>query len=229
MICFIINVVIRLLTLSFISQYLWQPENTPSIKSSSIRGTVQIVASASSASDVQPAAKLPVKNLLQDVELLKNAKNDLQHLPEFHGKKLRVYGKIDFFNGTRPRIEIQVENPNMPNTLLFYTFERGKWTKGIADDVSHIKNLSRQMTSLEDIDFTQVAQIAATWKQKAIEVQAVEQEPYHVMFVWLPAQNKRFWHTATLEAQGKQFYLSMHLNGSIWEFKGLSSKKSEDN
>lgn len=185
--------------------------------------------SAVTASAPQETPKLPAKNVLQDVALLQQAKTDLQNLPEFYGKKLRVYNKIDFFNGTRPRIELQLENPNMPNTLVFYTFEHGKWTKGEADDVSHIKNLSRQFTPLDDIDFTQVAQVAAIWVQKAKQVQAVEQNPYHVMFVWLPARNKRFWHTATLEAKGKQFYLSVNLDGSIWEFKGLSGAQTEEN
>lgn len=182
---------------------------------------------AASAPETPP--QLPAKNLLQDVDLLQNAKTDLQNLPEFQGKKLRVYTKIDFFNGTRPRIELQLENPNMPNTLVFYTFEHGKWKQGEADDVSHIKNLSRQFTPLDDIDFTQVAYVADVWQQKAKQVQAVEQTPYHVMFVWLPAKNKRFWHTPTLEAKGKQFYLSINLDGSIWEFKGLSGEQIEEN
>lgn len=205
-------------------QSLWLPEQMKT----------EIVAPVSASAlhvDASPPTLLEkiTPNLLQNTELLQNAKRDLQMLPEFKGKPLRVYHKIDFFNGTRPRIELQLENPNMPNTLVFYTFEHGKWIQGEADDVSHIKNLSRQFTPLDEVDFGQVTHVAHIWQQKAKQIQAVEQTPYHVMFVWLPAQNKRFWHTPTLEATGKQFYLSVHTNGSIWEFKGLSGTQSEEN
>lgn len=182
------------------------------------------------ASAPETVAVQPAKNLLDDAELLQKAKTDLQSLPEFHGKPLRVYNKVDFFNGTRPRIEVSLENPNMPNALVFYTFERGKWTQGEAEDVSHIKNLPRHFVPLADVDFAQVPQIANIWRKKAAEVQAVEREPYHVAFIWLPARNKRFWHTATLEAVKKQFYLSVNLDGTVWEFNGLSgSTVSEEN
>lgn len=171
----------------------------------------------------------PAKNLLDNAELLQKAKTDLQSLPEFQGKTLLIYNKVDFFNGTRPRIEVSLENPALPNTLVFYTFEHGKWTKGEAEDVAHIKNLPRHFVPLAEVDFAQVPQIAQIWREKAKQVNAVEQEPYHVAFIWLPARNKRFWHTATLETKGKQFYLSTHLDGSIWEFNGLSGSVLDEN
>ena len=40
----------------------------------------------------------------------------------------------------------------------------------------------------------------------------------------LPKQNKNFWHTATLEAVGKQYYLSCYVDGRVWEFKRLAGQ-----
>ena len=78
---------------------------------------------------------------------------------------------------------------------------------------------------LDDTDWAQVADVARVWQEKAREVKAVETEPYYISLVWLPPQRKRFWHTATLEAVGKQYYLSLHENGTVWEWKRPAAEK----
>lgn len=172
---------------------------------------------------VQPKPRV---NLLLDTNLLHQAQVALAKRPEFSGSHVQVFQKINFFDGIRPRIELAAQNPALPETLTFYTFENGEWTPSEAEDISHIKNLKANLFALDNIDFRQANLFARAWQDKARSVQAVIDEPYYVAFVFLPKQQKRFWHTATLEATGKQFYLSFHENGSVWEFKNLATNAS---
>lgn len=172
-------------------------------------------------------------NLLDDVTTLADAQQKLLNLPRFQGKTIYVYNKIDFFDGVRPRIELSVQNPNPEQNqeLIFLAFdiEKKQWVEGEAEDVRHIKNLSRHFVSIQEIDFQQVKSIADIWRSKANEIQAAWREPYHVAFIWLPARNKRFWHTATLEnMRGGQYYLSVNMDGSIWEWNHLRGASSEE-
>lgn len=172
----------------------------------------------------------PVRvNLLLDTAQLQQAQHALTQLPEFSGSPtIWVFEKIHFFDGVRPRIELAIQNPALPDKLTFYTFEHGKWTASEAEDISHIKNLKRHLFALDKVDFRQVKQVAEIWHRQAQSIQAVIDEPYYVAWVFLPKQNKYFWHTATLESTGTQFYLGLHQDGSVWEWKRLAGQSSEE-
>ncbi|WP_038333937.1 hypothetical protein [Kingella kingae] len=167
-------------------------------------------------------------SILRDSQRLQHAQTSLAALPEFNNQPIEVFQKIDFFDGTRPRIELAIRSHQSPNQLVFYTFEHDKWT---ASPVEH-GNLNPQdnakMLRLSDVSFVQAALVAQIWQDKAREIKAVEQKPYYVSLVWLPKQNKRFWHTATLETVGAQYYLSCHENGEVWEWKRLAGNATDD-
>lgn len=175
----------------------------------------------------QPETETAAK-LLTDAAALQQAQQSLAARAEFGGKSIRVFEKIHFFDGTFPRIELALQNPKQPETLLFYTYRNGQWQTSEAEDVSHIKNWPRHLFALDSVRFADAADRAAQWRNHAAQVQAVERQPYYVAFVYLPKQNKRFWHTATLEAVGAQYYLSFHEDGSVWEFKALQGGGSEE-
>lgn len=164
--------------------------------------------------------------VLRDKAVLKQAQQSLHQLPNLRDKTILVYDKIHFFDGTRPRIELSIQDPNNPEQLLFYTYENGTWSVSIVEET--IKNLNQKVINLDQIDFSQAADIAKTWAHKAQEVQAVETTPYYVAWVYLPKQSKIFWHTPTLEAVGKQYYLSCHQNGEIWEFKRIAGQDKDE-
>lgn len=171
-----------------------------------------------------PAEPVSQRNLLEDREALALAKSRLQALPSFAEKPVQVFGNVDFFDGIQPRIELSVQNPNQPNEIWFMRYQHGKWSEPIVEDVSDdtpISQISRHLTPLSEIHFVDVPVIAQHWRQKAKEVNAVWQEPYYVSFIWLPKLKKRFWHSAQIEAVGAQYYLSVNLDGNIWEWKKL--------
>lgn len=187
-------------------------------------GEPTAAASTASAPVKQPEKPNPPKppaKVLTDPAVLQQAQASLAARPEFNGQSVQVFEKVHFFDGEFPRIELAVQNPKQPETLLFYTYRDQKWLVSEAEDISHVKRLPRHLFALESIRFTDAAAYAQRWQQHAAQVKAVWQQPYYVAFIYLPKQNKRFWHTATLEAVGAQYYLSFHENGSVWEFKPL--------
>lgn len=170
------------------------------------------------------AAHIPQPNLLEDRTTLESAQASLQSLPIFAGKTIQVVGDVDFFDGIKPRIELSVQNPNQADQIWLMRFQHGKWSEPIIDELSEYttaEQIAPHLTPLNQIHFVDVATIASLWRDKAKEVNAAWQEPYYVAFIWLPKLKKRFWHTAEIEAVGAQYYLSVDLNGNIWEWKKL--------
>ncbi len=169
--------------------------------------------------------RLPEGNVLEDENWLLHAGKSLGKRPEFAGKEVYVFEKIHFFNGVRPRIELAVLLPHNADRVQFYLYENGKWRdNGWEQAVSG--SLKGHTFALSKVDFRQVSDIAAKWRNKAKQLNAVETEPYYVAYVFLPKRKKYFWHTATLEAFGAQYYLSFHENGSVWEDKRLSGRSA---
>ena len=158
-------------------------------------------------------------NVLRSKETLRQAQAALAKLPELAGKPLNVYEKISFFNGTRPRIEIALEDPTKPHSVLQYLYENGRWQPDIAEDASADKQFARKLFPLSGIDFAQAADIAGQWQAKAESVNAVLSEPYAVSLVQLAPPRKLMWHTAQIDAVGARYYLSFHADGREWEFK----------
>lgn len=168
-----------------------------------------------------PAQRQPEKPqwILRDKQALRRAQQALSQLPELQGAPIQIYEQINFFDGTRPRIEIDLQDPKQPENVLYYTYENGKWSLTPIDRPAPNKNYARHLVPLAQIDFAQAADIAQAWQQKAQSVNAVETQAYHVALIWLPKQQKLMWHTAQIDTNGARYYLSFHADGSVWEFK----------
>ncbi|QMT44469.1 hypothetical protein [Neisseria dentiae] len=161
-------------------------------------------------------------NLLEDAAALQAAQDALKNLPPFRGKAVNVFDNIDFFDGVRPRIEADIQNPDRPEKIDHYVYDQGRWRY---TDTLRIPpeglDIPKKLTPLSRVRFADAAAVAAAWSQKARSMNAVVTEPYFVSYVLLDKERKRFWHTATIEAVGEQYYLSFHADGSVWEFKKL--------
>lgn len=186
----------------------------------------QANATVETASETAAASSAPVapkKNLLEDRDTLIAAQTHLQALPHFAGKPVQIFGNIDFYDGVQPRIELSVQSPINPDDIWLLKYEHGKWSSPMVDEEEELNaaQIAPHLTPLSDIHFEDAIHAAQLWRTKAAEVNAVWQEPYHVAFIWMPKLKKRFWHTAEIDAVGAQYYLSLNLDGSIWEWKKL--------
>ena len=184
--------------------------DTPVVHAPSSRPTLFQAASASTPvvpEQTQTQPETP-QWILRDKAVLRAAQQALTQLPELQDAPIQIYEQINFFDGTRPRIEIDLQDPKQPENILYYTYENGKWAPTpVGTDPT------------PNTDFAQAADIAQAWQQKAQSVNAVETQAYHVALVWLPKQQKLMWHTAQIDADDARYYLSFHADGSVWEFK----------
>lgn len=176
-----------------------------------------------SATNSPTVAPKPKRNLLEDREALSLAKTRLQAMPQFGGKPVQVFGNIDFFDGVRPRIELSVQSPDKADDIWILRYENEQWSPPTLDEDEEIdrNKIAPHLTPLSEIHFEDVVYAAQLWRTKAKEVNAVWTEPYHVAFIWMPKLKRRFWHTAEMDAVGAQYYLSLNLDGTIWEWKKL--------
>ena len=196
--------------------------DTPVVHAPSSRPTLFQAASASTPVVLEQAQTQPEMPqwILRNKAALRAAQQALTQLPELQGAPIQIYEQINFFDGTRPRIEIDLQDPKQPENILYYTYENGKWTPTpVGTDPEPNKNPAGHLVPLAQTDFAQAADIAQAWQQKAQSVNAVETQAYHVALVWLPKQQKLMWHTAQIDADGARYYLSFHADGSVWEFK----------
>ncbi len=196
--------------------------DTPVVHAPSSRPTLFQAASASTPVVLEQAQTQPEMPqwILRNKAALRAAQQALTQLPELQGAPIQIYEQIKFFDGTRPRIEIDLQDPKQPENILYYTYENGKWTPTpVGTDPEPNKNPAGHLVPLAQTDFAQAADIAQAWQQKAQSVNAVETQAYHVALVWLPKQQKLMWHTAQIDADGARYYLSFHADGSVWEFK----------
>ena len=196
--------------------------DTPVVHAPSSRPTLFQAASASTPVVLKQAQTQPETPqwILRNKAVLRAAQQALTQLPELQGAPIQIYEQINFFDGTRPRIEIDLQDPKQPENVLYYTYENGKWTPTPGGtDPEPNKNPAGHLVPLAQTDFAQAADIAQAWQQKAQSVNAVETQAYHVALVWLPKQQKLMWHTAQIDADDARYYLSFHADGSVWEFK----------
>ena len=196
--------------------------DTPVVHAPSSRPTLFQAASASTPVVLEQTQTQPETPqwILRNKAVLRAAQQALTQLPELQDAPIQIYEQINFFDGTRPRIEIDLQDPKQPENVLYYTYENGKWTPTpVGTDPEPNKNPAGHLVPLAQTDFAQAADIAQAWQQKAQSVNAVETQAYHVALVWLPKQQKLMWHTAQIDADGARYYLSFHADGSVWEFK----------
>ena len=188
--------------------------DTPVVHAPSSRPTLFQAASASTPVVLEQAQTQPETPqwILRNKAVLRAAQQALTQLPELQGAPIQIYEQINFFDGTRPRIEIDLQDPKQPENILYYTYENGKWSPTPISEAPKPsgKNFARHLVPLAKIDFAQAADIAQAWQQKAQSVNAVETQAYHVALIWLPKQ---------IDTNGARYYLSFHADGSVWEFK----------
>ena len=103
--------------------------DTPVVHAPSSRPTLFQAASASTPVVLKQAQTQPETPqwILRNKAVLRAAQQALTQLPELQGAPIQIYEQINFFDGTRPRIEIDLQDPKQPENILYYTYENGKW------------------------------------------------------------------------------------------------------
>lgn len=185
------------------------------------KNEAQAPASSQSGSEAPAQAEAPATagNLLQDAQALQAAEDALKALPQFGGKALNVFQNVKFYGSSRPRIEIDIQDPNNPENIDHYTYENGQWSEPQPVKISGGGDMAHNVTPLDQIKFATVAEIAKVWHEKAVEVQAKETEADYIYFsLFVPAQ-KRSWNTGNIETDRAEYSLTFDQDGKLVNFE----------
>ena len=158
-------------------------------------------------------------NFLSNTQALQAAEDSLKALPQFSGKELNVFQNVQFYGSSRPRIEIDIQDPEKPDNIDHYTYEDGKWSEPQPVQISGGGDMKDNVTPLKDIKFATVASIAKIWSEKAKEVEASETQLDFVSFqLWVPNQTRR-WITSTIETPRAKYSADFNVDGTLKEFE----------
>ncbi|KIS39768.1 hypothetical protein WJ66_01744 [Stenotrophomonas maltophilia WJ66] len=151
--------------------------------------------SLATAPGLQPALMPERSNRLFDSEYLLGARQALEQLPALSGHRLTVFHSIHFYDDGR--INLDLVDPQQPNHVDSYHFERGQWRKGNPVNPQQFAptiSLQRSSTPLANIDFDAVPRVARALQEQRNALQKPASEVGHVYvivrkggkLVWLP-------------------------------------------
>lgn len=143
----------------------------------------------------QPTLVSDRSNRLFDAQYLQGARQALEQLPALSGHRLTVFHSIHFHDDGR--INLDLVDPQQPDHVDSYHFERGQWRKGNPVNPQQFAptiSLQRSSTPLANIDFDAVPRVARALQEQRNALQHPASEVSHVYvivrkagkLVWLP-------------------------------------------
>lgn len=151
--------------------------------------------SLATAPGLQPDPMPHRSNRLFDSEYLLGARQALEQLPALSGHRLTVFHSIHFYDDGR--INLDLVDPQQPDHVDSYHFERGQWRKGNPVNPQQFAptiSLHRSSTPLANIDFDAVPRVAKALQEQRNALQNPASEVGHVYVIvrkagklaWLP-------------------------------------------
>lgn len=173
------------------------------------------------AEEAKPEVKPVVSsgNFLADATALQAAEDALKALPQFGGKPLNIFQNIHFYGGKRPRITVEIQDPNKPENIDHYEFEDGKWSEPQPVRISGNGNMKDNVFPLDEIKFADIAKIAQTYGEKAKEVEAKETDLPHVYYSLFVSTGKKEWITGFLKTDRAEYEFEFNNDGTLKSFK----------
>src|SRR5690606_6977625 len=154
--------------------------------------------------------KVPIAS---QVEALQKAENQLRELPEFQGKKIRLYRSTHFYQDGRIITEIQ--NPDEPRNIDRYTYRDGKWEAPQPVRISVSDKIEEHLTDLDSVPFVNANNVYKAVIEKSAELGI---EPKETIYV-IPRNHKANWYPKTLETERSRYRLEFDNQGNLLSFE----------
>lgn len=151
--------------------------------------------------------------IASQVEALQKAENQLRALPEFQGKKIRLYRSTHFYQDGRIITEIQ--NPDEPRNIDSYTYRDGKWETPEPVRISLSDKIEEHLIDLDSIPFVNAHKVYQAITEKSAELGI---EPRETIYV-VPRNNKANWYPKTLETERSRYRLEFDSQGNLLSFE----------
>lgn len=185
-----------------------QPETLPAASAASEQTTSEAATPAPTSAD-----------WLADVAALQAAEDAFKALPQFGGKPVNVFQTIHFYGGSRPRIMLEVQDPNKPENVDHYEYENGKWGEPQPVRLSGGGKMKDNVVPLKNIPFAAVAKIHQAWVEKSKEVGGRQAMPEHVYFSLFVPTGKSKWYVEDIKTDRATYELEFKNDGTLKSFK----------
>ena len=151
--------------------------------------------------------------IASQVEALEKAENQLRALPEFQGKKIRLYRSTHFYQDGRIITEIQ--NPDEPRNIDSYTYRDGKWETPEPVRISLSDKIEEHLIDLDSIPFVNAHKVYQAINEKSAELGI---EPRETIYV-VPRNNKANWYPKTLDTDRSSYRMEFDSQGNLLSFE----------
>ena len=151
--------------------------------------------------------------IASQVEALEKAENQLRALPEFQGKKIRLYRSTHFYQDGRIITEIQ--NPDEPRNIDSYTYRDGKWETPEPVRISLSDKIEEHLIDLDSIPFVNAHKVYQAITEKSAELGI---EPRETIYV-VPRNNKANWYPKTLDTDRSSYRMEFDSQGNLLSFE----------
>ena len=151
--------------------------------------------------------------LASQVSALEKAENQLRALPEFQGKKIRLYRSTHFYQDGRIITEIQ--NPDEPRNIDSYTYRDGKWETPEPVRISLSDKIEEHLIDLDSIPFVNAHKVYHAITEKSAELGI---EPRETIYV-VPRNNKANWYPKTLNTDRSSYRMEFDSQGNLLSFE----------
>ena len=151
--------------------------------------------------------------IASQVEALEKAENQLRALPEFQGKKIRLYRSTHFYQDGRIITEIQ--NPDEPRNIDRYTYRDGKWEAPEPVRISLSDKIEEHLIDLDSVPFVNAHKVYQAITEKSAELGI---EPRETIYV-VPRNNKANWYPKTLDTDRSSYRMEFDSQGNLLSFE----------
>lgn len=150
---------------------------------------------------------------LKDAATLSAAEQALRSLPAFAGKTVYLYQHLHFFSDGR--ILATVQNPENPEYVDSYVYQKGRWSEPAPVQLSVRDNIKKSLIRLDDVKFASVAEIYKNYTEKAAGVQGSGALTHIYLFI---LNNRPEWYPQQVSGSRERYRISFKRDGSLDRF-----------
>ncbi|ERJ57880.1 hypothetical protein [Sphingobacterium paucimobilis] len=157
---------------------------------------------------------LRVIKTVSSTAALQAAEETLRQLPQFSGKPIMVQQSAHFFGDGR--IVLNIQNPDTPQNIDRYVYQRGKWQTPTPVRITKADRLDQQLFPLDRVSFATANKVYTTLKQKIKEIKSEERDPT----VYFSFYNDKInWSPRSLRTPRGSYSLSFDEQGNLQSFE----------
>lgn len=156
----------------------------------------------------------PVKDFLSDTLALGKAEQSLRKLPQYNGKKIRLYDDIHFYDDGRVMLNLQ--HPENPEYIDAYEYDDGVWSEPKPVQISIRTNLQSKLFDLDRIKFRTVSTIMNNYNEKAATIEGAKPVNHVYGIVW---DGEFIWYPRSINGSRQRFAIDFNLDGSVKMFR----------